>query len=140
MRLSTHNLLECTNRCPQRGYPLRIRAASLKCEESHYDPYFTAAMVWKLDYAALLKALGEICQCPESARADAPRGGIPELPPALPADYATNEEFLRKLHVVLFELDVVDGTLVCPACGYEFPVEHGVPKMLLDHEAGGAVA
>eukprot|EP00930_Biecheleria_cincta_P071076 TRINITY_DN5862_c0_g2_i1.p1 TRINITY_DN5862_c0_g2~~TRINITY_DN5862_c0_g2_i1.p1 ORF type:complete len:142 (-),score=23.45 TRINITY_DN5862_c0_g2_i1:205-630(-) len=141
MRLSTHNLLACTNGCVRNGYPLSIFAVSMKYEECQYDLSFTSAMILKLDYDALLQALEEMRQCPESAGVAAPRGGIPELPPALPADHAENEEFLGKLHAVLFELDLVDGALVCPACSHEYPVKDGFPEMLVnDNEVGAAVA
>eukprot|EP00930_Biecheleria_cincta_P071077 TRINITY_DN5862_c0_g3_i1.p1 TRINITY_DN5862_c0_g3~~TRINITY_DN5862_c0_g3_i1.p1 ORF type:complete len:145 (-),score=16.63 TRINITY_DN5862_c0_g3_i1:132-566(-) len=144
MRLSTHNLLECTTRCIARGYPgypLKIRAASAKYEEHPCVQGFTVDMIRKIDYGALSTALVEMRQCLEDAGVAALMGGIPELPPALPADHDTNDEFLRKLHVVLFELHLIEGMLVCPACGAEFPVKDGIPQMLVNEvEVGGAAA
>lgn len=43
------------------------------------------------------------------------------------------EEFLQQLHHVLFEVHVMDGSLVCPTTGRIFPVKDGIPNMLL-HE------
>eukprot|EP00930_Biecheleria_cincta_P090491 TRINITY_DN79886_c0_g1_i1.p1 TRINITY_DN79886_c0_g1~~TRINITY_DN79886_c0_g1_i1.p1 ORF type:complete len:137 (+),score=25.69 TRINITY_DN79886_c0_g1_i1:55-465(+) len=134
MRLLTHNLLQCNKKGVKNGYPLIIRALNVKYEESPYDMDYTAAMIPKVMYDALLKALAEMRQCPTITGLDALKGGIPELPPALPADHAANEEFLGKLHVVLFDLHLVEGKLVCPETGREFPVNDSIPNMLLNDD------
>jgi multifunctional methyltransferase subunit TRM112 len=46
---------------------------------------------------------------------------------------AADEEFLRKVHHLLFEVHVIDGFLVCPQSGRKFPIKDGIPNMLL-HE------
>jgi multifunctional methyltransferase subunit TRM112 len=47
---------------------------------------------------------------------------------------ATNDEaLLREIHHLLFEVQVMDGWLVCPSSGRKFPVTDGIPNMLL-HE------
>ena len=53
-----------------------------------------------------------------------------ELPAAVPEDYATNEEFLKALHHVLLEVEILEGNLVCPNTGKKFPVKDGIPSML----------
>ena len=53
-----------------------------------------------------------------------------ELPPAVPEDYATNEVFLRVLHHVLLEVEILEGTLVCPETERRFPIKEGIPSML----------
>ena len=42
-----------------------------------------------------------------------------------------DEEFLKKLHTVLFEYEVEEGELVCPQTGRKFPISKGIPNMLL---------
>ena len=44
-----------------------------------------------------------------------------------------NEEQLRNVHHILFEVHVLEGELVCPESGRKFPVQDGIPNMLL-HE------
>lgn len=44
-----------------------------------------------------------------------------------------DENFLRKVHHLLFEVHVIEGQLVCPQSGRKFPVKDGIPNMLL-HE------
>lgn len=53
------------------------------------------------------------------------------LPAEVPEDVAVNEEFLQKLHHVLMEVEVVEGVLECPETGRIFPIQNGIPNMLL---------
>jgi len=53
-----------------------------------------------------------------------------KLPPAVPDDYASNEEFLQALHHALMEIEIVEGTLVCPETGKRFAIKDGIPSML----------
>ena len=46
-------------------------------------------------------------------------------------------EFLQNLHIVLFDISIFEGTLICPESGREFPIERGITNMLLhDDEIG----
>lgn len=42
-------------------------------------------------------------------------------------------DLTREMHHLLFEVHVMDGSLVCPESGRKFPVKDGIPNMLL-HE------
>ncbi|WAR31858.1 TR112-like protein [Mya arenaria] len=53
------------------------------------------------------------------------------LPENVVEKYEENEEFLKKTHHVLMELEVLEGELVCPETGRKFPVSNGIPNMLL---------
>uniref|UniRef100_A0A8C8U4S0 Multifunctional methyltransferase subunit TRM112-like protein n=1 Tax=Peromyscus maniculatus bairdii TaxID=230844 RepID=A0A8C8U4S0_PERMB len=44
--------------------------------------------------------------------------------------YEHDETFLRKIHHVLLEVDVLEGTLQCPESGCLFPISCGIPNML----------
>ncbi len=44
-----------------------------------------------------------------------------------------DEGLLRRIHHVLFEVNLIEGFLVCPESGRKFPVNDGIPNMLL-HE------
>ena len=48
----------------------------------------------------------------------------------MPEDYATNEEFLKALHHVLLEVEIVEGVLVCPETDKRFPIKEDIPSML----------
>ncbi|KAF4009853.1 hypothetical protein G4228_001280 [Cervus hanglu yarkandensis] len=57
-----------------------------------------------------------------------------EVPKEPIQGYEHNEEFLRKMHHVLLEVEVLEGTLQCPESGRLFPITRGIPNMLLSDE------
>ncbi|XP_027489384.1 multifunctional methyltransferase subunit TRM112-like protein, partial [Corapipo altera] len=57
-----------------------------------------------------------------------------ELPPEPAPDYEGNEEFLRRVHHVLLEVEVLEGALQCPDSGRRFPISKGIPNMLLSED------
>lgn len=61
-------------------------------------------------------------------------GHVGELPPTLQQDFETNEEFLKKVHHVLLEVEVINGDLLCPESGRKFPINDGIPNMLLNED------
>lgn len=64
-------------------------------------------------------------------RSDSPVPTLPDLPKVLPANWESDEAFLEKMHFVLQDILLMTGALVCPESGREFPVEKGIPNMLL---------
>lgn len=52
----------------------------------------------------------------------------------MPADIQNDMETLQKLHHILLEVDVVEGTLECPETGRIFPINNGIPNMLLNED------
>ena len=56
------------------------------------------------------------------------------MPADLIENYEQNEEFLKKAHHVLLEVEVINGDLVCPETGRKFPVTDGIPNMLLNED------
>ncbi|KAJ0591093.1 hypothetical protein HanIR_Chr04g0204561 [Helianthus annuus] len=60
--------------------------------------------------------------------------GYAELPDEVPEQIVVeSDEFLRKFHYALLEVHLEEGALVCPETGRRFPVNKGIPNMLL-HE------
>ncbi|NXR96872.1 TR112 protein, partial [Hypocryptadius cinnamomeus] len=57
-----------------------------------------------------------------------------ELPPEPTPGYEADEEFLRRLHHVLLEVEVLEGSLQCPDSGRRFPISRGVPNLLLTED------
>ena len=95
-----------------------IRICNLKMF-NHLD--MTKSMLGKIRFAALKSAAADLTLTDLE--------GIEELG----ADVGENEEMLRKIHHVLFEVHLVDGYLICPESSRRFPVKDGIPNMLL-HE------
>ena len=54
-----------------------------------------------------------------------------DLPEAPPEQYESNEHFLKQVHHVMVEVEVMEGELQCPESGRKFPISEGIPNMLL---------
>ncbi|XP_071862081.1 tRNA methyltransferase subunit 11-2 [Bombus fervidus] len=122
MKLLTHNML--TSKCLKGvtvGYPLGIVAKGIKVSEVDFNPEFIARIIPKLDWATFWEAAESI-------------GHVGELPQTLIQDFETNEEFLRMVHHILLEVEVINGDLLCPESGRKFPINDGIPNMLLNED------
>jgi len=49
-------------------------------------------------------------------------------------DFENDEAFLRKAHHALMEVEIIDGHLKCPESGRKFPIQNGIPNMLLNED------
>ena len=45
-----------------------------------------------------------------------------------------DEEFLKRLHLVLLEVEIIEGELICPEMGRKFPISNGIPNMLVNDD------
>mmetsp|Transcript_38182 Transcript_38182/g.89768 ORF Transcript_38182/g.89768 Transcript_38182/m.89768 type:complete len:116 (-) Transcript_38182:334-681(-) len=115
MKLLTHNLLQSPG--TRHGYPLAIEAEKVETVETEFNPDFLVRMVEKLDYPGLVTTIATL-------------GMKESLPSAIPANFGDDESFLKALHHVLLEIEIVDGHLICPETGKRFPVKDGIPSML----------
>lgn len=131
MRLLTHNTLRNNSAAAKgKGFPLRITAAEVKVDESvalldEQRIAFLKGIIPTLDWPALVQAAKEM--------------GIPTLPPTLTEDIASDPSFLDALNHILFHVHLVQGLLTCPVTAKEFPVQNGIPNMILDEEECEAV-
>lgn len=122
MKLLTHNML--SSKCIKGvnlGYPLEIVARDVKISEVDFNSEFIARILPKLHYSTLYGAAETL-------------GEANGLPKEIVDNYENNEEFLRKVHHVLLEVEVIDGDLVCPETGRKFPINLGIPNMLLNED------
>ncbi|XP_049635892.1 multifunctional methyltransferase subunit TRM112-like protein [Suncus etruscus] len=121
MKLLTHNLLSSHVRgVGSRGFPLRLKAQEVRVHQVDFNPDFVARMIPKVEWTALLQAAEQL--------------NLGEIPSGPVEGYEHNEEFLRKMHHVLLEVEVVEGTLQCPESGHLFPISRGIPNMLLNDQ------
>lgn len=100
------------------GYPLSINATNVKVSEVDFNPEFITRVIPKLDWEVLWGAANSI-------------GYSEGLPKTIEPKFEENEEFLRKAHKVLLEIEVEEGYLTCPESGRQFPISKGIPNMLL---------
>ncbi|XP_063294152.1 multifunctional methyltransferase subunit TRM112-like protein [Pelobates fuscus] len=121
MKLLTHNMLRSHVSGVTRGFPLAIRANEVKLSDVDFSRDFVVRMIPKLEWEALVEAADSL-------------GHGSDLPRELQPDYENNEEFLKKVHHVLLEVEVIEGALKCPESGTEFPITRGIPNMLINEE------
>ncbi|XP_027148742.1 multifunctional methyltransferase subunit TRM112 homolog A-like [Coffea eugenioides] len=119
MRLLTHNMLSSNIKGVTNGFPLRIEVEKVVEKSVDFNPDFLKNMFAKIEYKALVEASRIM--------------GYAELPDHAEPSMLESDDFLRKFHHALMELHLEEGTLVCPETGRKFPVNKGVPNMLL-HE------
>ncbi|XP_054276024.1 multifunctional methyltransferase subunit TRM112-like protein [Macrosteles quadrilineatus] len=122
MKLLTHNML--TSKCIKGvnvGYPLTIAAKDVKVSELDFNQEFVARIIPKIDWNTLYNAAEGL-------------GHAGDLPKSIIDDYENNEEFLKKVHHVLLEVEVINGELICPETGRKFPINSGIPNMLLNED------
>ncbi|KAG7356306.1 Trm112p-like protein [Nitzschia inconspicua] len=129
MRLLTHNFLQSNVKGTTNGYPLKIEATNIIVEESPMDVGLVTRMVAKVDYGALVAAVSEI-RATELLAAEQ----IPDIPTEKPDLQVTDSNaLLEALHVILFNIHILEGSLICPDTGRQFPIKDGIPNMML-HE------
>lgn len=121
MKLLTHNMLACTVKGVQHGYPLKIEAEEVVERQADYDPDFLRHIFPKLEWAAFLEG-AQAMSCAEG------------LPAAVPSEALSDEAFLRAFHHALLEVHLEEGALVCPETGRRFKVSKGIPNMLLNED------
>ncbi|KAL6512065.1 hypothetical protein OROGR_021662 [Orobanche gracilis] len=119
MRLLTHNMLSSNIKGVTNGYPLRIEVEKVVQKEVDFNADFLKNMFAKMEWKALVDASRTL--------------GYSELPDEAASSMLESDEFLHKFHHALLELHLEEGALVCPETGRKFPVNKGIPNMLL-HE------
>ncbi|XP_057560145.1 multifunctional methyltransferase subunit TRM112-like protein [Hippopotamus amphibius kiboko] len=121
VKLLTHNLLSSHVRgVGPRGFPLCLQATEVRINPVEFNPNFVAHMIPKVEWAVLLEAADIL--------------HLVEVPKEPIQGYEHDEKFLRKMHHILLEVDVLEGTLQCPESGRLFLISHGIPNMLLNDE------
>ncbi|XP_055342889.1 multifunctional methyltransferase subunit TRM112-like protein isoform X2 [Paramacrobiotus metropolitanus] len=122
MKLLTHNMLTSKSiKGVKEGYPLQLKVEDMEVKETEFNKDFVARIIPKIRYDALRSAVKDV-------------GKEDALPAELPDDAANSEDFLRKFHHVLLELEILKGELICPETGRVFPIQNGIPNMLLKPE------
>ena len=117
MRLLTHNSLRCARKDVTTGYPLQIAVESVEVRESPCNREFIADLLSSsLNWPAL--------------RAAAIQLGVDTLPEELDPEIVTDSGFLDAVHHILMDVHVIEGKLICPESGHEFPVRNGIPAMM----------
>ncbi|TYJ36109.1 hypothetical protein E1A91_A05G285400v1 [Gossypium mustelinum] len=119
MRFLTHNMLSSNIKGVTNGFPLKIQVEKVVEKQVEINHDFLRNIFPKIDWKAFSDA-SRIMGYDE----------MPEEPPE-PSVLESNVEFLGKFHHALLELHLEEGALLCPETGRKFPVNKGIPNMLL---------
>ena len=123
MRLITHNLLICNVRsCVGRGAPLRVNAMEITHIPTEMKPEVLQKFVGRINWQHFRETVGELGD------------GLPET---IGEAELANEELLQKVHKWLLDVSptqthITTGALVCSSCGRSYPIERGIPNMVLE--------
>ncbi|CAH1416936.1 unnamed protein product [Lactuca virosa] len=118
MRLLTHNILRSQIKGVTNNYPLKIIVRKVSVEEETFDPDYLKRAFFTINWDALVYASNTL--------------GYTELPGKVPdASVLDSDEFLKKFHHALLELQLEEGALICPETYRQFPVKNGSPNMIL---------
>ncbi|OAF68573.1 tRNA methyltransferase [Intoshia linei] len=122
MKLLSHNMLTSNMiKGVKDGYPLGLIVKNFKSNELDYDESLIKKLIPKLCWKTFISA--SKCIKPET--------GLPE---ELPKDYENNESFLKMAYKYLINVEIVDGEMKCPQTGHVFPIENGIPNMLINKD------
>lgn len=120
MKLLTHNMLSSNIKGVTTGFPLGIEAEKIIERPVDLNPDFLKNIFSKIEWKPLVEASRIM--------------GYSDLPEDAPdSSVLDSDEFLGKFHHALLEIHLEQGALVCPQTGRKFPVNKGIPNMLL-HE------
>ncbi|KAJ6632824.1 ADP-ribose glycohydrolase OARD1 [Pseudolycoriella hygida] len=103
------------------GYPLKLNIVHKETVTAEFNPDFITRIIPRLDWPT-------VCAGAEKV------GCTADIPATLSENYASDNEFLQKLHHVLMEIEVIEGNLECPETGRVFPITEGIPNMLLNED------
>lgn len=112
-------MLSCNIKGVTNGFPLRIEAEKVVEKQVDFNADFLKNMFPKIEWKALVAAAKSM--------------GYTDLPDQAESSMIDSEEFLKKFHHALLQLHLEEGALICPETGRRFPVNKGIPNMLL-HE------
>ena len=102
----------------------KIEADDIQIKEADFNSEFLSRLIHKLEWNALV----------ETAKALGHGKNLPFDISGKEDELCQNEEFLKDMHHVLLEIEVMEGNLVCPETGRKFPITKGIPNMLLKED------
>ena len=117
-------MLTCNIKGVKNGFPFKIEADDVQLKEADYNPEFLARMLQKLEWKALVDA----------AQALGHGSNLPIEIAGKETELLESEDFMKKVHHILLEIEVMEGNLVCPETGRKFPISKGIPNMLLKED------
>lgn len=95
----------------------------LVIEETFYSEKFLLHILGSIDWNGLRATLLQL----GDAR-------LPLLPEEKPVHIEQDQQLLKQIHSILFDTNVQNGALKCRNCERMYPIQNGVPDMLLESD------
>ena len=120
MKIFTHNLLMCNKKsCTINNFPLKIISSNSKIINTDFNQDLIKKFLKKLDLPALTQAAKDL----EIYKFDLEK---------LNEDELNTLETLRYIHHLIFEVQIVEGKLLCNNCKREYLINNGIPNLVLN--------
>ncbi|XP_010270027.1 PREDICTED: multifunctional methyltransferase subunit TRM112-like protein At1g22270 [Nelumbo nucifera] len=116
MRLLAHNMFSCNIKGVMNGFPLRLEVEKFVEKEVDFSVEFLRNIFPKIEWKALVNAARSM--------------GYSQLPDAADSSMLNSDDFLKKFHHALLELDLEEGVLICLETDRHFLVNKGIPRSL----------
>jgi multifunctional methyltransferase subunit TRM112 len=97
--------------------PLTLQVNEMSEENTEYNAVLTTKMLGKIDWKVFVRTVEALGHT---------------LPEELSAEDLANENLMKNVYHLLFNLNVVSGSLICQNCGRVYPIEKSIPNMLLE--------
>ncbi|KAI0157462.1 hypothetical protein GGR57DRAFT_67459 [Xylariaceae sp. FL1272] len=122
MKVLSLNFLTCavkTCKTNSDSYPLHPKDAELVSDDIELNEEFIVNLLPRIDWPALATTATEL--------------GFPPLPTTAPTPESlrADEKTMKDLHNLLLETQMMEGKLICKACGHEYQVREGIANFLL---------
>nr|XP_054391952.1 multifunctional methyltransferase subunit TRM112-like protein [Pongo abelii] len=102
------------------GFSVCFQATEVCICPVEFNPHFVAPVIPKVEWAVFPEVADNL------RLIQVPKGPV--------EGYEENEEFLRTMHHLLLQVEVMEGTLQCPESGCMFSISYGISNMLLSEE------
>ncbi|MCJ1276840.1 hypothetical protein MMC21_004647 [Puttea exsequens] len=138
MKILTVNFLTCAVKACKTSplsFPLHFKDAELEQSDIEYNPTFLQNILPRVDWEALKITANELgfTTLPDSKPEPPPPSISPDPDTATDDSVpdSTDEKVLRDLHMLLLEMEVREGKMVCGNCGHEYKIKEGIANFLL---------
>ena len=143
-------MLKCNVRGVESGYPLTIEAEKVEVVEcdfnqgdlcmrtssflhKHLNTDIVSHVFHSLELVEKILRKTQLSALQSAAKNLKLKGKWLEVTDISVETILADNDMLRELHNLLFEIHVQEGSLICPESGRKFPIKDGIPNMLL-HE------
>lgn len=120
MKLLTTNFVKCaikTCDSSTSSFPLKYSNCELQQIEQDFQPEFILNILDRVQWDALVKVLANL--------------GNNSLPQEKPNITIEDVEFLKNLHQLLIETNILEGEMICENCNHIYYIKNSIPNFLL---------